>query len=604
MARKTQPLMRSQYILTYGPGSIIESSNGPRLIPSLKIGLGRNFDKYTDKYQVPDIRLEHLVNTFWKSNDNVRFFQLPSNDSEGIKEHFGLYKTMIFPVWQICYNNKEHDSNTSILFNSKYYHGKCPCCGKSKYSNPVRFVCACYEGHLDEVPWKYAIHSSGECKHGTYFEWDAKGNSLDSIKLRCPNPDCKEETTMKKIADGVYYCNARHPERETIVNDFCGYSEGFDKIDEPPKHMRVTQRQSSSLRIPLTTTLLILPENDKPCLRVIQNQNPTDREMIMDLMECYGKDDPKKQMETKFILKYLNDDVKHFIEQDPETFFNEAERLYNKDWNYQELIEEEFAVLNNESPMVKDNFEKDHYISFKINGFNNAPFEFKVSPINKIKTITTQYAYQRNIRQPGVSQEDFDESKLVPVDVGFKPKLSDEKWYPAFESIGEGVFITSDLNPFEHLKTSSSIPKWRELDLKELSHIHLEDIDMALLVWWHSLSHAIIRALGYISGYSSASIRERIYITRDNQGGILLYNTSAGEDSGMGGLINSAKNFDKVLTHALNIINNCSNDPLCHAMRFGGHNVNGAACINCMFLSETSCEYGNRFLDRHLLLGD
>ena len=70
---------------------------------------------------------------------------------------------------------------------------------------------------------------------------------------------------------------------------------------------------------------MILPENDKPCLRVIQNQNPTDREMIMDLMECYGKDDPKKQMETKFILKYLNDDVKHFIEQDPETFFNEAE---------------------------------------------------------------------------------------------------------------------------------------------------------------------------------------------------------------------------------------------------------------------------------------
>ena len=33
---------------------IIESSNGPRLIPSLKIGLGKDFDKYVDKYQVPD----------------------------------------------------------------------------------------------------------------------------------------------------------------------------------------------------------------------------------------------------------------------------------------------------------------------------------------------------------------------------------------------------------------------------------------------------------------------------------------------------------------------------------------------------------------------
>ncbi|MBQ2831144.1 DUF1998 domain-containing protein [Methanobrevibacter sp.] len=597
MARRTQPLMRSQYILTYGPGSIIESSNGPRLIPSLKIGLGKDFDKYVDKYQVPDIRLEHLVNTFFNSNDNVRFFQLPSNDSEGEKEHKGLYKTMIFPVWKICYNNKEHDSNTNILFNSKYHNDKCPCCGKSKYSNPVRFVCACYEGHLDEVPWKYAIHSSGDCDHGSYFEWDAKGNSLDSIKLRCPK--CEEETTMKKIASATYNCHSRHPETETIDRNSVGYSEGFSSREDPPKHMRVIQRQSSSLRIPLNRTLLILPENDKPCLRVIQNQDSTQRDIILKLIENYDDENIRK-----IYLDLLKDDVKQFIEKDRETFFDEAKRLYNKQWNYQELIEEEFEVLNNDLPVVKDNFEKDYYNSFNAD-FDGIPFEFKVSPINKIKTITTQYAYQRNIRPEGFSSKDeFDESNLKPVDVGSQPKLGNEKWYPAFESIGEGIFITSNLNPLDNLKLSNSVPKWRKLDFTELSYFLLEDIDMALLVWWHSLSHAIIRALGYISGYSSASIRERIYITRDNRGGILLYNTSAGDDSGMGGLINSAKNFDNVLDHALNIVNDCSNDPLCHAMRFGGHNVNGAACINCMFLSETSCEYGNRFLDRHLLLGD
>ena len=31
-----QNLGKSQFILTFGPGSIIESVNGPRLIPSLK----------------------------------------------------------------------------------------------------------------------------------------------------------------------------------------------------------------------------------------------------------------------------------------------------------------------------------------------------------------------------------------------------------------------------------------------------------------------------------------------------------------------------------------------------------------------------------------
>ena len=34
-----QELRRSQFILTYGPGSIIETKYGPRLIPSLRYGI-------------------------------------------------------------------------------------------------------------------------------------------------------------------------------------------------------------------------------------------------------------------------------------------------------------------------------------------------------------------------------------------------------------------------------------------------------------------------------------------------------------------------------------------------------------------------------------
>ena len=50
----------------------------------------------------------------------------------------------------------------------------------------------------------------------------------------------------------------------------------------------------------------------------------------------------------------------------------------------------------------------------------------------------------------------------------------------------------------------------------------------------------------------------------------------------------------------------CSNDPVCaqhdpqnlHECRF----LHGAACHNCLFLPETSCERGNRYLDRSVLV--
>ena len=52
----TQPLMRSQFILVYGPGAIIESENGPRLIPNLDIGINK-FGKTAKKYEINDVRM-------------------------------------------------------------------------------------------------------------------------------------------------------------------------------------------------------------------------------------------------------------------------------------------------------------------------------------------------------------------------------------------------------------------------------------------------------------------------------------------------------------------------------------------------------------------
>lgn len=62
--------------------------------------------------------------------------------------------------------------------------------------------------------------------------------------------------------------------------------------------------------------------------------------------------------------------------------------------------------------------------------------------------------------------------------------------------------------------------------------------------------------------------------------------------------------FARVLERALGDARACSSDPLCAETvpSHGSDACYAASCHVCMFLSETSCERGNRFLDRRLLV--
>ena len=127
-----------------------------------------------------------------------------------------------------------------------------------------------------------------------------------------------------------------------------------------------------------------------------------------------------------------------------------------------------------------------------------------------------------------------------------------------------------------------------------------------VFVWWHTLSHALIRVMGDEVGYSSAAIRERVFIEiKDDRasGGILLYAAQAGNEGSLGGIISMAPRIKEFLNKAMERIDHCSGDPLCLDYEFRKHSrYNGAACYGCTMNSETSCEHRNMWLDRHILI--
>ena len=131
------------------------------------------------------------------------------------------------------------------------------------------------------------------------------------------------------------------------------------------------------------------------------------------------------------------------------------------------------------------------------------------------------------------------------------------------------------------------------------------------MVMLHTLAHLLINELVFTCGYSSASLRERLYVSRESareMAGLLIY-TAAGDSEGtMGGLVRMARpdHLRPVFASALSDARWCSTDPVCMDAGEKGQgpdSCNLAACHGCALLPETSCEEFNRFLDRGLVIG-
>jgi len=110
-----------------------------------------------------------------------------------------------------------------------------------------------------------------------------------------------------------------------------------------------------------------------------------------------------------------------------------------------------------------------------------------------------------------------------------------------------------------------------------------------------------MRQLTLTCGYTAASIRERIYTEQEGgepMAGILFY-TAADSEGTLGGLVHQGKALNIHIAGALEAMHYCASDPFCaEHTRLEDNTLHGAACHACLFAPETSCERGNRYLDR------
>ena len=575
-----QAIRPSQFILVYGVGSIIETPGGPRVLPAFwKWGKKLDSKIHDSKFVIQEDSVSALL-------QGARIFKIPTNSNfDQMPDSEILFPSIRFPMWALCLKHKK------LYYLDSEDRTRCTECLRLKIPDDekfrheaIRFIRVCPKGHMDDVEWDNELHKGSSCKNRV-FEWEGGQSSLEDVKIKCSS--CNAEISLKDVYNSNAPCSRYVPEEEKYDND-CD------------KRMQVILRSQSSLRIPKLVTVITIPPRDSNAYlllsgmdikKTLARKKPEDwtpKDLIAEL-ELINRNYPEEVTDQQI------ERVKEFKKDE---IIDAISKIMNKDSapvSIEEVMDSEFKALKhgaeNGAPPVSlkgsTQFEMDKRFVREISISSGL---LRIAPIQRLRTVIVQRGYTR-------TTDDTSKASLVETSL----RKDNAMWYPGIELRGEGLFI--DFPDDHELVLSKEGKIWMKkflLDPKKNKKFH------PVFVWWHTLSHAIINILSIDSGYSAASIRERIYFECDNdgtnaRGGALLYTSQPSGDGTLGGLIGIASNFERLVDHTRERMQNCSNDPLCSSQTLEKNRINGAVCYACLMLSETSCENSNSLLDRNLL---
>lgn len=225
----------------------------------------------------------------------------------------------------------------------------------------------------------------------------------------------------------------------------------------------------------------------------------------------------------------------------------------------------------------------------------------RVIKLHRLREVKVLLGYSR-LEMP---EPEVDDQKQV-----VKLKSSGpEKWLPAVEINGEGIFIEFNRATMNEWLTNSRVAERSKkyescyeeyCKQKGWENFKSRNGEYVLI---HTLSHMLIKEMAIQSGYSSSALHERIY-SSDKMCGLLIYTGAADKEGSLGGLVElgSMEKLIPLLKGALENGLTCTTDPECFMKNPTTDRINGAACHSCTMISETACENGNRLLDRALVV--
>lgn len=578
-------IRKSQSITAYGPGALSDFPRMSAIIEGID-GWEESLGSSTfDRMKIHERNLERIL--------GKKFFIQPQMIQD--KDFVNGIKVRRFPEYCYCpecgaldrYYKLEKKAVNTTKYNREVY---CGICSQSKNRKvkliPSRFVIACKCGHIDEFPYDWWVHrNKGKCgKSELTISISKMTNSLEGIVIKCK---CGAEENLGGIMDkGSLYqlkCYGHMPWLGRS-NDNKGWYSDLPQGELCENELRVLQRGANNVYYPNIVSALTIP----PYSSRIQKILASDLEILC--AEC-----EKPETLKMANLKYYFESNAARMKCDFEQFLYELEyamgNVNQGITKIRDLVEGEYDALCDEDCADAD------FLTIE----SEVPTEF-LNYIDQIKIVGRLREVQVLQGFTRISHED---AAMAPISK--KPLL----WLPGNELYGEGIFIRlneKQVKAWEkkNQRRYASLVRRAKNNFLSANKVDSQNVRYILL---HTMAHLIIRELTTRCGYTSASLKEKIY-SSEGEGkemcGILIYTASSDSDGSLGGLARQGvtEKLRDILLAMLEEASWCSNDPICIDSRNQGYaSLNYAACHACGLLPETSCECGNVLLDRGAIIG-
>jgi hypothetical protein len=486
---------------------------------------------------------------------------------------------------------------------ARFFHRDCARkrSGKRPMAVAARFVLACTQGHLDDFPYVRFVHRGAQCATGAAhpkLRMDDRGGNLGAnVEVRCV--PCGERRNLREVfgrhgAEKLPRCRGRHPHLAHFEPEGCA------------SELRVLVVGASNQWFGKVMSALAVPRTGAGELQTKVEQNRHALESLPGPeMLPYARDNVPALKELR---RWSVDEIWAAIERQRAASVP-GDRPTD---GYADLRTPEWEVFSSHQlPEPTDDFTLRR-------SSDGAPGRLKdfYADVIQAERLREVRALVGFTRLDAPDPDDPELVRLAPL------ARSTATWLPASEVRGEGIFLRVPeelLRGWQHRVEDSAALRAHEAAYARFRRNRYSDRisgPFDEMRHWpgtrylalHTLSHLLIRTIALECGYSAASLSELIYAGTDEdpRSGILIYTAVPDAEGTLGGLVSLAEEepLVRLTRRALTDARHCSSDPLC-AERLP-HDpadfLHGAACHVCLFVSETTCERGNRFLDRRFVV--
>jgi hypothetical protein len=455
---------------------------------------------------------------------------------------------------------------------------------KKRACIPARFLVACEAGHLDDFPYVPFVHEgrTEACSGPQLTMSDASSTLGPRVQVKCAECGAARNVSQAAGTDGsrvLPRCRGRHPHTQRF--EACGRLLKLLVLGASNLWFSVT---ASALHLPRGQTIRDLVSAHWTILGVQPNA-----EVVKAIID--GTDAMRP------LRDHPVDEVWAAIEQLRAEGGPVAHEAFG------DLLDAEWQLL---SHPTTDRADEDFRAEPTPSPTGYEDVLQQVVQVTRLREVTALLGFTR-LAAP--------ERRELSPDNRISLARTAPDWVPAVEQRGEGVFLElREERVAAWVDQVTDHPRLRALGDAVARHATNRarqpdrHFPLARYLLLHTLSHLLIRQVALECGYSSASMRERIYVGRPTApaAGILLSTAASDSEGTLGGLValGHASHLGRLLDRAVEQAERCSTDPLCgeHVPVDPSDVLHAAACHACLFASETTCEANNGYLDRAVLV--